>query len=124
LIAARDITMLSSHPLNVIDPRTIYGVVCAIEDLVVAPYKSYTLTPRKALLRPLRVRSIVRITGEPCGELEEAAVGDRALADEGSGSADIPMIDKAVQRGLTTRAVLMASAWRETRTYFVMKPSI
>jgi len=34
------------------------------------------------------------------------------------------MIDKAVQRGLTTRAVLMASAWRETRTYFVMKPSI
>ncbi len=68
-----------SHPLNVIDPRTIYGVVCTIKDLVVAAYKSYTLAPRKALLSPLRVSSVVCIAGEPCGKLEEAAVGNRAL---------------------------------------------
>lgn len=75
-----DTTMLLSHPLIMVDPGTIYSIICTIENLVVAAYKSHTLTPRKALLSPQRVRSVIRISGEPGGELEEATVRDRALS--------------------------------------------
>ena len=63
-------------PLVVIDPCTIYGIICAVVDVVVAVQQSNPRHPVVRLLRPVAVGAIARVSCETCGELEKAAVRD------------------------------------------------
>lgn len=65
-------------PLHVVQTRAVLDVVGAVEDLVVLVDQTdrWVGNPIPGLLRPVQIRSVMRISAESCSQIEEAAIRD------------------------------------------------
>lgn len=69
-------------PLDVADVRTVRPIVTAIIEMVAIIAildQPNRICPVPSLLRPLCVRCVACVSGEPRGKIEEAAIGDGVL---------------------------------------------